>query len=197
MVCRPCIDRIQSFDKFCNDVIHNQELLRLSKSKPQNNSTSLIQLSPQNVSFATESGTFIITVAHANDIVELTKKSNDENAIDVINERQITCPAETQSIKKSNPNDIEQEFDDFASKDIVAELRVESENEDGCNEDVDEDEDDGGDEDSSSNKAIDSMQMQYKNFPVKILDGCKLLYKGHDLLNMISRFYRLECDQCE
>lgn len=164
---------------------HNQELLRLSKSKNQNHSTSLIQLASQNVPFADESGTFIITVANASDIVEITKKPNGEDLIGAINEGT--------SVKPSTI-DIEQEFDELASNDIAAEIRVDSENEDGYNEDGDED--DNGDEDSPSS-IVDSPHVQYKKFPTEILDGCKLLYKGHDLLNMISRFYRLECDQCE
>lgn len=189
-ICQPCINRIQSFDKFCNEVSHNQELLRSSKLKNQNDSTSLIQLSSQNIPFTNETGTFIITVANTNDIIELTKKPNEKNFIEIVNKEQIICH-KTQSIK-SNAIDIEQEFDNLASKDIVAELRVESENEIGYNED----EDDDGVEDLSSSYVV-STHAQYKNFPTKILDGCKLLYKGYDLLNMISRFYRLECDQCE
>lgn len=167
----------------------NQELLRLSESKNQNHSTSLIQLSSGNVPFANESGTFIITVANTSEIVELTKKPNDDNLIDVIQEEQISC-SETSILP--NPINIEQELDDLASKDIAAELRGDSENEDACNEDED------ADDDSPPNNVDNSLaHLQYKNFPTKILDGCKLLYKGPDLLNMISRFYRLECDQCE
>lgn len=196
-VCRHCIHRIQLFDKFCDEVVHNQEVLRSSKSKNQNHSTSLIQLSSGNVPFANENGTFIITVANTHDIVAIDdKKPNDDNLIDVIHEEQIIC-SET-SIKPNTIN-IEQELDDLASTDIAAELRGESENDDGCDEDEDEAEDENGDEDSPSNNGDidDSTHLQYKNFPTKILDGCKLLYKGPDLLNMISQFYRLECDQCE
>lgn len=159
---------------------HNQELLRLSKSKNQNHSTSLIQLASQNVPFDDESGTFIITVANASDIVEITKKPNGEDLIGVISE---------ETPVKPNTIDIEQEFDELTSSDISAEIRVESENEDGYHED--------GDDDRDEDSPASNVNVQYKNFPTKILDGCKLLYKGHDLLNMISRFYRLECDQCE
>lgn len=164
---------------------HNQELLRLSKSKNQNHSTSLIQLAAteNSVPFANGSGTFIITVANAGDIIEFTKKLNDEHALGV------NITAETSA--KPSAVDIEQEFDALASNDI-AERRAESDNEDGF-----EDENDDRVEDSPPSNNVDSPHAPYTNFPTKILDGCKLLYKGHDLLNMISRFYRLECDQCE
>lgn len=171
---------------------HNQELLRLSKFKHPNDSTSLIEFSARNVSFANETGTFIITLANANDIIEITKTPNEKNVIDVIADEQIIC-TESQTIRPNNTIDIEQEFEDFASKDIVAELRVEDENENGCNED--EDDHDDADEDLPASN-VDATPEAYKDFPSKILDGCKLLYKGHDLLDMISRFYRLECDQC-
>lgn len=147
--------------------------------------------SSESVPFDNECGTFIIAVSNTSDIVELTKNPNGDvdNLIDVITEKQIIC---SEISIQSSPNTIEQEFDELASKGIVAELRGESENDDGCDEDED------GDEDSSPNVDDSNLaRLQYKDFPTKILDGCKLLYKGPDLLNMISRFYCLECDQCE
>lgn len=195
-VCRHCINRIQTFDKFCDDVTHNQELLRLSKSKEQNNLTNLIELSSGDVPFANESGTLIITLAssavHTSDIVKYTEKSNDNSFIDVISKEQIICSETSTEPTILNTINMEQELDNFASKDVAAESENE---EDVSNED--EDADGNGTEDLPPGVVDSSANVHNKDFPAKILDGCKFLYNGPDLLNMISRFYHLECDQCE
>lgn len=156
----------------------NQVLLRLSKSKNQNHPNSLIQVSLGNAPFVSESGTIIITLA-----------SNEIGTSDADTEA-LCAETETTATKQSHllAIDIEQEFDDLASTDIAAELRAESEN----------DEENDANETSLGNAVAGGIATNgYKDFPSKILDGCKLLYKGADLLDMISRFYRLECDQCE
>lgn len=190
------MDRVQLFDKFCDDVAHNQLLLQSSKSKNQNHPTSLIQLSSENVPFANESRTFIITLASSAalpiaGLIEHTKKTNENSFIDVTNDEQIICSETPIKSTRSNRIYIEEKLDNLASKDITTELRGESENEDLCNEDED------GDEDPPPNTVDKSINVQKKNFPTKILEGCKLLYNGSHLLDMISRFYRLECDQCK
>lgn len=177
------MNRIQSFDKFYNEVSHNQELLRLSQTKDQNHSASVISLASQNVPFTNESETFILAVANTSDMVELAEKPVGDNLIEVITEE---CH------EKPSTFGTEQEFNDLASNDIAVELRIESGNEGGYNEDEDDDR-----HENSPSPNVDSTPVPYKNFPTKVLDGCKLLYKGHELLNMISRFYHLECDQCE
>lgn len=206
-VCWECIDRIQGFDKFCSKVAHHQQLLQLSKSTEVNETqvntpASFIQL-------AKGTGTLIIT---------LQTTSVSSNLSEPVLERTHSSPNEVKTEVNVNLNEyptelivgqcidstpiptpissisIERELDDLADDEIKAsDVHMETDNEDAYDE-VE------SVIDAESSKRANDISMnneQYKNFPAKMIDGCKLLYKGRDLLGMISKFYRLECDQCE
>ncbi|XP_055310508.1 zinc finger protein 69 homolog [Sitodiplosis mosellana] len=229
-ICQQCINRIEVFDQFCQEVTHHQELI-CSKLKPSSNETqiittptNLIQLSPAIVSKT--NGTFIITLqtstssehvlntrvedANENDII-ISKLIKDDNAHEtdlssthyevmeesseiytsVLSSKQNVyaktsstvqildeCPMQINSIS------IERELDE------LDEITADSDNE--YNEDNDEHV-----VDENATATIDDVDHEkFKDFP-KLIEDSKLLYKGRDLLNMISKFYRLECDQCD
>lgn len=194
-VCQPCIERVRSFDQFYMEVIQNQHLLKQSKSKKAFNEmqivagpTSLIQLSPGIVSKA--NGTFIITL----------KTNTDSHRINEVHDQQQQIRTEMLSIERvdnyTSKSDqmhsikIERELDDLANDDITIDVNGESDNEDVDmeNEQI---------VDNNSTAANHNVQQKvYENFPSKLIEDGKLLYKGRELLNMITKFYRLECDQC-
>lgn len=72
--------------------------------------------------------------------------------------------------------------------------------------DIDSDDYDDGDEDdlenSDNNEFDENVQPQAPNhiqlneFPAKLIDNGKFLIKGTELIDLISKFYVLECDYC-
>lgn len=193
------------FDKFCNEVTHHQELLKLSKLKNLKNETqiitaptSLLQLSPAIVSKA--NGTLIITVqaspATSESVLKTktyepyetdlsthyeTVEKSDQVYTTMLPEKRFgydKTSATLQIIDESRINsiNIEHELDELTTDDIA----VESDNEHPYNED--------------ENVVDDLDREKFKDFP-KLIEDSKLLYKGRDLLNMISKFYTLKCDQ--
>lgn len=188
----------------------------MSKLKDANNETqiittptNLIEISPAIVSRA--NGTLIITLqtspATSEHVLNANAYDSSENEIilskltshdtdlsthyEVVEETSETYPSvlptkqndyikttSTVQIIDSSSFNIERELDDIATDD--------SDNEDPYNEDenvvVEE-------------TVIDDLnQEKFKNFP-KLIEDSKLLYKGRDLLDMISKFYSLECDR--
>lgn len=105
---------------------------------------------------------------------------------------------ENDSIKKS-PVKIQDESSqpvelDLAVDDIISEIRSESDDEAQCDDN----------EISQADNAItqiDDLEMdrveRLKDLPTKLIEDSKLLYKGRDLLDMMSTFYKLECDVCK
>lgn len=206
------------FDKYCNEVTHHQELLQLSKLKDLNNETQIIttptnviQLSPAIVSKS--NGTLIITLQTSpqisdnvintktyestDDDIIISKLIKDGNAHETNLSTQYEVIEETSEIyttilpKKQNDYGkksttvqmIKHELDDIGADEIT----VDSDNEDPYNGDE-------NDMDEDAPVMDDLKQEKFKNFP-KLIEDSKLLYKGDDLLNLISKFYRLECDQ--
>lgn len=94
---------------------------------------------------------------------------------------------------KSVRSNFEKTLDNLATDDIAAQIQEESDEEDLYNADE-------NDSQIDTTNAIDSLKIDRKNFkdfPTKLIEDSKLMYKGRDLLEMISKFYRLECDQCQ
>lgn len=81
---------------------------------------------------------------------------------------------------------IERELDDPPIDDITADIHGDSDNDDQYN-----------DNESGTNKISDlNRRLDFRDFPTKLIEDTKLLYKGQDLLKMISKFYQLECELC-
>lgn len=211
------------FDKFCNEVEHHQQLLLLSKLKNAKHetqiitaaSTNLIQLSPAIVS--KNNGTLIITLqATASSANLLNAKAsfemNNEECLvsehaasinyDVIDDDELALENEhidsttAQHIINDNcepSKAIEQELHELTVDDITADIRNESDNEDQCMED----DNNPDDKKSANGDDITIDKSKFKDFPTKLIEGSQLLYKGRDLLEMISKFYTLECDVCK
>lgn len=257
-VCQQCIDRIELFDKYCNEVAHHQQLLQMTKFKDTNSAsqliatqTNLIQLSPTILS--KESGTIIITLqtnststttdfdgtgetsigGQEHEVLTVLPqrlsdvKTFDTNVCNIIDTDELAADVDHETMHETKDAEdsltlknviyevptevtiqehidskslrknfvsIERELDSLATDDITAQIHEESDNEDLYNEDENEMADD-------SANAIDTLNFQMpceqrNDFPTKLIEDSKLLYKGRDLIEMISKFYRLECDQC-
>lgn len=173
--------------------------------------SNVIQLSPAIVSKS--NGTLIITLQtlpqisgkvistksyeSTDDDIIISKLIKDGNAHETDLSTQYEVIEETSEVyttilpKKQNDyaktsstvEMIKHELNDLAADEITAD----SDNEDPYNGDENDLAEDTPDMD-------DLKQEKFKDFP-KLIEDSKLLYKGDDLLNMISKFYRLECDQ--
>ncbi|XP_031630900.1 zinc finger protein 572-like [Contarinia nasturtii] len=224
-ICQLCFDRIATFDKYCNEVTQNQQLL--SKLKDSCNETqiitsssNLIQLAPAIVSNA--NGTLIITLqttttptpAHTNltDNVIISKLIKEQciesnETIDLgttTTTLHLYDKVENEAIEQNYiistevdkcttaSTQIERELDNLNSNDItLAEIHGESDNDDQYNED-----EHTIDDNDVANSVPDLQNENFKDFPTTFIEDGKLLYRGRDLLEMISKFYRLACDQC-
>lgn len=241
-ICQQCIDRIQIFDKYYNQVEQHQRMLQLSTVNNLTNEThiipsssKLIHLSPEIVSKA--NGTLIIqlqttaenvinttafkttnriaisklTEDQTNELAGSTAHASYEQINEQINEQEkeyefVIGKNQNGSIEKSTAKiqdetsqpmqiNIERELDALAVDDITSEIRSESDNEAQCNDD-----DDEITQDNDNAPTIDDLEHdgeRFKGFPTKLIEDSKLLYKGRDLLDMISTFYKLECDVCK
>lgn len=193
-ICQQCIDRIQEFHKFFSDVTDHQQLLQLSKLKESTNDSrilttpsNLIQLSPAIVSKS--NGTLIITLRATSTSTNLLNTNEDI----IISKDDTTEVLETEINSTSlqiinDSKTIEQELDELTIDDITADIRSESDTEDQCNDDNDNERND---------ENTNDLKNKFKYFPKKLIEDSKLLYKGKDLLRMISKFYTLECDICK
>lgn len=209
-ICRMCIQIIQTFDKFCNEVSQHQQLLQLSKLKNACTETQIL---------TTREGTIIITLQTTpnsdgmvntnptTDNIIVSKLINDEtnepNETDIStrydkvkNDEISNYILSTVSSKPTQiitTDSIERELDNLNSNEItLTEIHDgvgDSDNEDQYNED-----ENAIDHDDVVN--TDLQKEKFKDFPTKFIEDAKLLYKGRDLLEMISKFYQLECDQC-
>lgn len=97
------------------------------------------------------------------------------------------------ALLKSVRFNLEKTLDNLAIDDIAAQIQEESDEEDLYNADE-------NDSQIVTTNAVDSFKIdrqKFKDFPTKLIEDSKLMYKGRDLLEMISKFYRLECDQCQ
>lgn len=197
-VCQSCIERIQTFDRFCDEVKQNQDLLRVSLSKEVNSgidaldtSSNLIQVSP--VIIPKSNQTLIITLQTDS---TLSYESNEASKCIQIDDKTINQPIQNaivSVIEKFDENAInvsciERELDELATDDITSDEHIESDIEDdGLAKTVN----------LNVNNINNVNEERFKDFPAQIIDGCRLLFRGHDLLKMISKFYRLQCDQCQ
>lgn len=217
------MDRIEIFDKFCIEVIHHQQILQMSKSKEQTNesehtttSTRIVQLSPTLVT--KENGTIIITLQTSTatddaqdipsiqdiDILALnphrTSKTFVSNELNSIGSNESAIGSNEIEIQPHHGSDGKNESVDrtlihFKSEleNLVSEqINDESDDEDLCNEDENETHDGPSD-------MIDDLTInheKFKDFPKKLIENTKLLYKGRELIEIISKFYRLVCDLC-
>lgn len=203
-VCQPCVERVRLFNKFCDDVKQNQYLLQVSMSKEVSSgmetiaaSSSLIQLSPVIVSKSSQ--TFIITLQTGSSPANAYESGPSNECTKSIDTRSVIEPVNTPEIlvvDKTDDNSmlvscIERDLDGLAADDIESDVHSDSENEDEQQTKAD------NSVDNSLTDTHNGNRERYKDFPVPIIDGCKLLYKGRDLIEMISRFYRLECDRCQ
>lgn len=203
-VCQPCTERIQLFDKFCDDVKQNQYLLQVSMSKEVSSgmetiaaSSSLIQLSPVIVPKCSQ--TLIITLQTNSSLSNAYKSGPSSECSKSIDLNPVIEPEENPEILAVDQTDnnsmnvacMERELDELATDDIASDVHSDSENEDEQQNKADNSIDDSLTDIHNENPE------RYRDFPTPIIDGCRLLYKGRDLLEMISKFYRLECDQCQ
>lgn len=200
-VCPRCTNRIQVFDQFCSEVEHNQYLLQLSQLKGVNDGARTIAASNNQFQLSPE-----VVSKGSNNLIksdEPTEGIKNSASGTVIRKSQIPCseapPIEvidesTQNETSINSNSIERELDDLATDDVMVEVHSESDNEDVSQSKVE----NAIDNDLTiTDIDFDAKHGKYKDFPTKIIDGCKLLYRGRDLLEMISRFYDLTCDRCQ
>lgn len=195
----------------------------MSKSKEQNNEsehtttpTRIIQLSPTLVT--KENGTIIITLQTSTttddtqdipsiqdiDILALnprrTTKSfvshepksigSNESAIGT-NEFEIQPHHESDGKNESVDSTLihyKSELENLVSEQI----NDESDDEDLCN--ADENETHDGPSDMIDDLTIN--HEKFKDFPKKLIENTKLLYKGREIIEIISKFYRLVCDLC-
>lgn len=151
-VCQQCTNVIQTFNKFCIEVEHHQNQLKLSLLQGGNNEVQ--------------------TVETSNDSHQLSSEINSKCIGNVM------IASQTRSESNENINGVDLSESDDSDNNI---------------------EDENGDEYQIRDEHLvtKNVNTECKDFPTKLIEGCKLLFKGQELLEIISKFYRLDCDQCE
>lgn len=129
----------------------------------------------------------------SDELKEIANKEIGAEYLDNANTQTIKIASESRIVESQQRSTaiLERELDELASDDIAVEIHEESESEDNCKDDKD---DSHMDSIEPAGSKLDAEH--FKNFPTNLIEDSKLLYKGKDLLAMISRFYSLECDQC-
>lgn len=198
----------------------------MSKSKEQNSepehtttSTRIVQLSP--TLMTKENGTIIITLQTSTttddaqdipsiqeiDILALnphrTSKTYVSNELNSIGSNVSAIGSTEIEIQPHHGSNGRNESVDSTLIHYKSELEnlVSEQINDGSDDEDDDDlcnEDENETHDGPSNM-IDNLTInheKFRDFPKKLIENTKLLFKGRELIEIISKFYRLVCDLC-
>lgn len=207
------MERLEDFHTFCLNVEANQEVLHFSTNTSKSDGANDGQQSEEYIDVAeynlkTDVG-YIVTLTQTDIDDDIGGGDSDVEAeVDVdtniiVDTESSPADVEVRSSLVDGRTDVKEEYLDMAAEAADAnddDNNIEEDDECGGGDD----EDDCGDSDSSD--FIDDLPFnddnlfesheKFAGFPRIIVKNSKLIVRGTPLLELIEKFYQLECDLC-
>lgn len=171
------------------DGSHQLEIDFMGKEKDHNDDVCDAPESTKEEIAPSEPEEATTVVMHENEENDLSIEEHNENIAKIERLESDNCDADD-AIKE------EIDFDDQLSIDNDDAMDDEFVIEDDSSGDNDDDGNENDDDDSASITEIDCDNEKFAGFPKHIIKNSKLFIRGKPLLELITNFYRLECDLC-